>query len=111
MSLLIPVRVSPNINVVFAHRDSTTWGLSSTPKDALGDFYLQASHHISFCILVGFTLQGSEKYEGAGKTQFALRMSNKEKVQLIYLFNCDELCYLRQVLLYQLLVLEHYLGG
>ena len=32
-------------------------------------------------------------------------------VRLIYLLNCDELCYLRQVLLYQLLVLEHYLGG
>ena len=26
MSLLIPVRVSPNIKVVFAHRDSTTLG-------------------------------------------------------------------------------------
>ena len=44
-------------------------------------------------------------------------MRNKEKarvemqVWLIYLLNCDELCYLRQVLLYQLLVLEHYLGG
>ena len=29
MSLLIPVRVSPNIKVVFAHRDSTTWRLGS----------------------------------------------------------------------------------
>ena len=26
MSLLMPVRVSPSIKVVFAHRDSTTWG-------------------------------------------------------------------------------------
>ena len=45
-----------------------------------------------------------------GNRQQILRLEFKCRCILIYLLNCDKFCYLRQVFLYQLLVLEHYLG-
>ena len=73
MSLLIPVRVSPNIKVVFAHRDSTTLGC--IPDNQMTGRLLPGDPSSHLLLHLGvFYPARDQKYKRPGNIQIALGM-------------------------------------